>query len=254
MVEANGHCVLVDCGISYRQLGQRMHAVGLAPGQIEAVLVSHEHSDHVQGLDVFLSRHPVPVLATRGTAGALRRVAVAEPLVSGHAVKLGSLGVLPVATSHDAREPVGFVLEHGGRRVGLVTDTGVITELVVERLAGCHALLLEANHDVDMLRIGSYPWPLKQRILSRTGHLANAQMRVALERVIHSDLEVIVAMHLSRENNSPVLVRRELEAVVAGSTVRLEVAEQDQPLQLTIAGVARRQTQPSLFGDGEGRG
>jgi phosphoribosyl 1,2-cyclic phosphodiesterase len=254
VVEANGHCVLVDCGISYRQLGQRMRAVGLEPGRIEAVLVSHEHSDHVQGLEVFLGRHPVPVLTTAGTAAALRGVAAAEPLTSGREWRIGGLSVLPVATSHDAREPIGFVLEHGGTRVGLVTDTGVITELLVERLAGCHALLLEANHDVDMLRIGPYPWPLKQRILSRTGHLANAQARAALERVVHDGLEVIVAMHLSRENNSPVLVRREIEAVLAGSRVRLEVAAQDEPLQVALAGTARPLTQPSLFGDGDRAG
>lgn len=250
VVEANGHCILIDCGISYRQLGMRLKQVGVAVTQIEAVLLTHEHSDHVCGLDVFLGRHRVPVLATRGTAAALGGLDVDDTLVSGREQRLGALSLLPVATCHDAREPVGFVLEHGGVRVGLVTDTGVITELLLERLAGCSALLLEANHDLDMLRIGPYPWPLKQRIMSRSGHLANTQTRAALERLAHGALYSFVAMHLSRENNSPALVRREIEAAVTGSPVKVEVADQDQPLQLTLGNSLREPRQVSLFGDG----
>jgi phosphoribosyl 1,2-cyclic phosphodiesterase len=145
--------------------------------------------------------------------------------------------VLPVATSHDAAEPVAFVFSCRGTKLGHVTDTGVITELLAERLAGCHALLLESNHDVEMLHLGSYPWPLKQRILSRHGHLSNEQARSALERLVHGRLEVVVGMHVSQENNTTLMVRRELERVLAGSGVRSEVASQAVPLEIAVAGV-----------------
>ncbi len=231
VVEADGTCLLLDCGISCRQLVTRMQALGIDPGRIDAVLLTHEHDDHVKGLEVFLRRHPVPVLATAGTVqGMAAPPAGAEALTPGREVRLWALTVLPVPTSHDAREPVGFVLENDGYRVGYVTDTGVVTQLLVERLAGCHALLLECNHDRDMLRVGPYPWPLKQRIASRTGHLSNEQSCGALERLVHSGLEVVVGMHLSQTNNSPHLVTRELAAVLSGSGVRLAVASQHAAL------------------------
>lgn len=231
VVEAGGTCLLVDCGISCRQLVTRMEALGIDPGRIEAVLLTHEHDDHVKGLEVFLRRHPVPVLATPGTVkGMAAPPPGAGALASGREVRLGTITVLPVPTSHDAREPVGFVLESAGHRVGFVTDTGVVTQLLAERLAGCHALLLECNHDRDMLRVGPYPWPLKQRIASRTGHLSNEQSCGALERLVHSGLEVVVGMHLSQTNNNPGLVARELAAVLAGSGVRLAVASQHSAL------------------------
>lgn len=231
VLEAGDACVLIDCGISYRQLGSRMKALGMAPGQIQAVLLTHEHDDHVRGLEVFLRHHRVPVLATAGTVEAMPcPPGDAQPLTSGREVRLGSLKVLPVETSHDAREPVGFVVEDRGQRVGMVTDTGVLTELLVERLSGCHALLLECNHDRDLLRYGPYPWPLKQRIASHTGHLSNEQTSTALERLAHSGLELVVGMHLSQTNNRPELVERELSAVLAGSGVRLEISSQHWPL------------------------
>jgi phosphoribosyl 1,2-cyclic phosphodiesterase len=247
LVEANGNCVLIDCGVSYRQLTLRMRRLGLEPARIGAVFLSHEHCDHVQGLEVFRARHRVPVLATAGTAEGLGRLPLDGVLASGKEERVGPLTIVPVATSHDAREPVGFVLEHCSTRVGLVTDTGVVTALLLERLAGCSALLLEANHDLDMLRIGSYPWPLKQRISSSSGHLANAQTRVAIEQLLHDRLEAVVAMHLSQENNTPLLVRREVESLLAGSRVRLEIADQSEPMQLELGGGPREPRQASLF-------
>ena len=236
VVEADGVCVLIDCGISYRQLAARMKPLGLDPGRIEAVLLTHEHDDHVKGLEVFLRRHAVPVLATAGTLEAIPvRPPSARPLASGREARLGGLSVVPVQTCHDAREPVGFVLESERTRVGLVTDTGVFTGLLAERLSECHAVLLECNHDRDLLRVGPYPWPLKQRIASRTGHLSNDQACAALERLVHSGLEVVVGIHLSQINNRPEMVRRDLSVVLAGSRVRLEVASQHTPLVIETA-------------------
>jgi phosphoribosyl 1,2-cyclic phosphodiesterase len=239
VVEAGGTLLLVDCGISYRRLVQRMQPFGLHPGDLDAVLLTHEHIDHVSGLPVLLKRHTLPVLATAGTRERLGAgVAVAVELESGRELPVESLTVLPVATSHDAAEPVAFVLTNGSAKLGHVTDTGTVTELLAERLAGCHGLLLESNHDVEMLHLGSYPWPLKQRILSRHGHLSNEQARSALERLLHGRLEVVVGMHVSQENNTPNLVRRELERVLAGSGVRAEVASQSEPMEIVVTGAA----------------
>jgi phosphoribosyl 1,2-cyclic phosphodiesterase len=234
VVEAAGTMVLVDCGLSLRTLQRRMLAVGVRPEQLDALLLTHEHSDHVRGLELLVRRFPLPVLATEGTATAIGVAGVAGKLMSGRVVRVGALAVLPVATSHDAREPVGFVIDDGSTRIAVVTDTGVATKLLVERLAGCHGLFLECNHDPDMLRLGPYPWPLKQRIASRTGHLSNEQTRDALEVLAHGDLEVVVGMHLSRENNLPALACRELARPLAGSGVRVAVADQDETLVVEV--------------------
>ena len=237
LLEANGTRLLVDCGLSTRQILHRMELSGTVPHALDAVLVTHEHSDHVRGLEVFCRRYPAPLLATCGTAAGLPAGVVPEDLIaSGREVRFGGLTVTPVATSHDAREPVGFVFDDGTCRVGLVTDTGCVTELLVERLAECHGLLLETNHDAEMLRYGSYPWYLKQRIASRTGHLSNEQCRDALERVAHPGLEVVVGMHLSQENNRPEVAARELRRVLEGSGIRVEVARQDAPVVVEVAG------------------
>lgn len=236
VVEADGTAILIDCGVSCRQIETRLRAAGVDIGRLTAVLLTHEHSDHVQGLEVFLRRHPLPVAATDGTAKALNgALPDVEVLGSGREVRFGPLSALPFAVSHDAREPVGFVVEHAGRRVGLFTDSGVATALAVERLSGCEVLLLESNHDLDMLHLGPYPWALKQRIASRTGHLSNEQARRLLDRLVHSRLQLVVGMHLSRQNNLPELVRRELGQVLDGSSTRLALARQDEPLSFDLA-------------------
>ena len=235
VVEANGTRVLVDCGISHRQLDRRLQDVGLNVAMLDAVVISHEHDDHVRGLEVLLRHHRVPVLATEGTAGALRgTLGVEATLRGGCPLSVGGLEILPVTTSHDAREPVGFVFVHRGVRVALVTDTGTVTEALVEQLIACHGLLLEANHDPDLLRYGPYPWALKQRIASNTGHLSNAQAQAAIERVAHDGLELVVAMHLSQENNRPELAGQELARPLAGSRVCVEVARRDRPVVVGV--------------------
>jgi len=235
VVQAGGTSVLIDCGLSQRALAKRMVAAGLDPDGLDAVLLTHEHGDHVRGVEMLVRRLGLPVLATAGTVAALDAAAMVEgSLVSGRPVRIGGVTAVPVATSHDAAEPVGFVLDDGSASVGVVTDTGVATHLLLDRLAGCHALLIECNHDPDMLRLGPYPWPLKQRIASRTGHLSNAQSRDAIEVLAHDGLEVVVGMHLSRENNVPELVRRELARPLAGSGIRVAVANQDQPMVIEV--------------------
>jgi phosphoribosyl 1,2-cyclic phosphodiesterase len=249
VVEIDGTRVLVDCGISLRQLEKRLREVGLDVDGLDAVIVSHEHDDHIRGLEVLLRRHPLPVLASEGTAGALRRVpAVEGSMRAGRAMRIGGLEILPVATSHDAREPVGFVFSHRGTRVALVTDTGTVTEPLAEQLVACNGLLLEANHDADLLRYGPYPWALKRRIASNTGHLSNGQARAALERLAHDGLELVVAMHLSQENNRPDLAGQEMARPLAGSHVRVEVARRDHPIVVEVGQALAGVGQLPLFG------
>jgi len=248
VVEGGGTRVLVDCGVSRRQLEQRLAMVSLRLADIDAIVITHEHVDHVAGLRAVLHRHRVPVLASSGTVEALgSHLSAVTTLSSGRGVTIGEVRLLPVATSHDAREPIGLVIEHGGCRAGVVTDTGVATELIAERLVGCHALLIESNHDVDMLRWGPYPWPLKQRIASRTGHLSNLQALELIERVAHSGLEVVAGMHLSRENNRPELAAREIGRPLTGSAVRVVTAEQDRPVVVEVNGPRSRRGQLELF-------
>jgi len=248
VVEGGGSRLLIDCGLTVRQLDTRMRAAGIEIGSVDAVCVSHEHVDHVRGLPVLLRRHRTPLFATEGTLVSIRdRLAATGRLEAERELCVGGLTVLPVATSHDAAEPVGFVVADGATRVALVTDTGDVTPALLERLSGCHALFLEANHDPDMLRIGPYPWHLKQRIASSTGHLSNLQTRNALERLVHSRLEVVVGMHLSRENNAPELALAELARVLGGSDVHVAVADQQRPLVVEVGEEPRREGQLGLF-------
>jgi phosphoribosyl 1,2-cyclic phosphodiesterase len=249
VVESGASRVALDCGISLRQLDRRLRAAGAEGDGLDALLVSHEHIDHVRGVPTLLRRRPTAAFATPGTAaGLVERVTGIEPLVPDREMTCGALAVTAVSTSHDAADPVAFVVREGACRVAVVTDTGMIDDALLERLAGCHGLLLECNHDSDMLRIGPYPWPLKQRIASHLGHLSNEQSRGAIERLAHGRLEVVVGMHLSRENNTPELALRELRRCLAGSPVHVAVADQDRPLVVEVCGPEPRRGQLGLFG------
>lgn len=219
MVRSEETSLLLDAGVSALQIRRRLECFGRSADQLTAALLTHEHSDHVRGLEVLARRHRLAVWATPGTWTAISvRSEGGGELVSGRTVRFGSMTVTPVATSHDAREPVALVVDDGSCRLGLCTDTGTFTHLLEQRLAGCDLLLLEANHDVDLLHHGPYPWPLKQRILSRLGHLGNHQTAEALERLRSPELRAVVGLHLSAENNQPELVLEALHHGVGGAT------------------------------------
>lgn len=233
-VRAGETTVLVDAGVSALQIRKRLAAFGVDETELDAVLVSHEHSDHCRGLEVLLRRREVPVWASAGTWGAVRfRSRAGGELGSGRDTRVGSLVVRSVATSHDAAEPLAFVFEDGRHRVAVCTDTGIVTPLLGERLADLDVLLLEANHDADMLRHGPYPWPLKQRIASRLGHLGNHQTAAALDRLVHPGLAAVVGLHLSGENNCPELVRQTLRAAVP-ERVRVDAVPRDGMLRVRL--------------------
>ena len=210
--------LLVDAGISALQVRRRLEVFARRIEDVTAVLLTHEHSDHVRGVEVLARRHRLPVWATAGTWSALStRSEGGGELATGRTTAFGAIRVTPVSTSHDALEPVAMVFDDGRHRVALCTDTGTFTALLEHRLAGCDLLLLEANHDADLLRAGPYPWELKQRILSRHGHLGNHQAAEAVERLGSAALRAVVGLHLSAENNQPEMVLEALHEGVGGA-------------------------------------
>lgn len=236
VVESGGRRLLVDAGFSCRELERRMAALGIAPETISAVVLTHEHGDHVRGADRFVRRWHVPVYATQGTLdvtalGAEAR-REARPLASGRPAEVAGFLVEPFAVSHDAAEPVGFTFEDSdGRRVGLAADLGTRSRLAWARLAELDCLVIEANHDLGMLRDGPYPWVLKQRIAGSHGHLSNHDAAQGLPELVCDRLRWVVLYHLSQTNNSPALAAAEVADALAaeGSAAEVEVTEQGRP-------------------------
>jgi phosphoribosyl 1,2-cyclic phosphodiesterase len=222
--------VLVDCGLPPRQLAARLAARGLLVADIDAVFVTHEHSDHVGGVLALQRRHGMAVWASAGTwAHATAKVQPAPTCRiarDSEAIVVGAITLQPFAVPHDAAEPLQLTCTDGRHRLGIVTDIGEPTDTVAQALQGCDALLLETNHDPDMLATGAYPAWLKRRIAGRRGHLANGQSATLLDACRHDGLRHVVAAHLSRQNNHPELALAALHgALGAVSTTRLSVAD-----------------------------
>ncbi len=228
--------VLIDCGFSAREVARRMTLAGLDANSVSAILLTHEHSDHLRGVEVFARRHGCAVHATRGTrmvAGLDNIDSEVCALIAGEEVRVGSLTVLPFRTSHDAADPVGFrVQAENGERFGLATDTGVLTPESAEALADVDVLGIESNHDLGMLECGPYPSFLKRRIRSAQGHLSNPDAADALEALASTRLRRVFALHRSDTNNTPSLAKRALTArlEVIGLRVPVSVAPQHEPL------------------------
>ena len=228
--------LLVDAGLSARELTLRLAEVGVAPGQLSAIILSHEHHDHARGLERFSVKHRVPVFTTPETLAALnlapRHLHAWHAFASGVPFEAEGVMVDPFAVPHDAVDPVGFVLESEGVRVGIATDLGHATTLVVERLSGCHVLVVEANHDDDMLVRGPYPWALKQRIGGRLGHLSNEEASTLLTAIVDDDCQAVILAHLSESNNTAALARKAVAAALARagrSRYAMRVAERRAP-------------------------
>lgn len=220
--------VLIDAGISGRKIENGLHSIGFKTEEMEGILVTHEHSDHVAGLGVLARRYGLPIYGTKGTLEAIERSTtvgeidsslyrVIQPDVEIH---IGDLDILPVRISHDAADPVAYIIQSGGRKVGVITDLGTYDDYLIERMQGLDILLIEANHDVHMLEVGGYPYYLKQRILSDRGHLSNELSGQLLCEVLHDKMNRIILGHLSRENNY---------AELAYETVRQEIHLGDNP-------------------------
>jgi len=229
IVEAGGTRVLVDCGFGPRELSRRLARLGVTPESIHALLVTHEHHDHVAGVARCAARFGWVVHASYGTAAAarqLREIAV-QRFDSHHRFAIGDLEIQPFPVPHDAHEPTQFVFSDGARRLGVLTDSGTVTPHIVAMLRECTALVLECNHDAGMLAAGRYPPPLKQRIASAWGHLDNGQAAELLRTVAGAGLRHVVAAHLSEENNTPALARAALAAALGCSADWIGVADQN---------------------------
>jgi phosphoribosyl 1,2-cyclic phosphodiesterase len=197
--------ILIDAGMSGSEVERRLCSRDFDPETLDAVIVSHEHADHTQGVGVLSRRFRLPVYiseltlqATNGRMGPLKEV---RYFCRGAAFKIGSFRIRPFAVSHDAADPVGFTIDNNGTKIGIATDLGAATQLVRHHLQGCRLLVLEANHDLRMLEEGPYPWELKQRIRSRLGHLSNEASRNLLETVSSPELQHVILAHLSETNN-----------------------------------------------------
>ncbi len=235
-VSAGETAVLIDCGLSAKQTLLRLERRGLSASKIKAIVITHEHGDHLRGVRVLAKRLGVPALATGRTwaAGTDTRGTRHQAMEAGREFQVDGLSIHPFTISHDAVDPVGLVISAGTSRLGLATDLGVATKLVRARLAGCQGLILEHNHDLEMLGKGPYPQWLKQRVRSREGHLSNEQGAQLLAELHHAQLRQVVLAHLSETNNTPELARQAAGRVLLelGSQARLSVAGQYEPSQV----------------------
>lgn len=228
--------ILVDAGLSARDLLARLAGVGVGPRQLTAILLSHEHHDHARGLERFAVKHGVPVFTAPETLAALnlapRHLGAWHPFEPGVPFDAYGVKVDPFTIPHDAVNPVGFVLEADGVRVGICVDLGHATTLVIERLRGCHVFVVEANHDDGMLARGPYPWSLKQRIGGRLGHLSNDEAAALLVAAADANCQAVILAHLSESNNTAALARQAVASALAAagrSRYAMRVAERRAP-------------------------
>lgn len=221
LVESANSCLLIDCGFSIAELTRRMERQDRHPDQLSAILVSHEHSDHIRGVFPLARRYALPIYLTAGTLSkgnssstkGLSKVRL-ECIDTHRDFQIDDIEVSPVAVPHDAREPVQFVFRCEGKSLGVLTDLGSVTSHVVDSYRHCDGLLVEANHDSDMLASGSYPYPLKQRVGGDWGHLNNHQTAALIGSIGTKQLQGIVIGHMSEQNNSLEKVKQEMEPLL----------------------------------------
>jgi phosphoribosyl 1,2-cyclic phosphodiesterase len=240
-VEAGASKVLIDAGLSATELLRRLASIGVSGNELDAILISHEHTDHIRGAGTLARKLKIPLLVNYPTCHASNvyngRTEIIE-FESGYPFTFNDLLIDPFAITHDASDPVGFLIECGEGKIGIATDLGIATRLVKEKLKGCRALVLEFNHDEELLVNGPYPWPLKQRIKSRHGHLSNSESAELLDYVLHSQLEGVFLAHLSEVNNDPEIALNAARNTVTSRNIcapRLVVGTQHQTSEvLTI--------------------
>ncbi len=225
--------VLLDCGFSLSETVSRLARLGLLAEQLDGIVVTHEHSDHISGVARLARKFDLPVWLTHGTLraqnAAFGELSVTE--INPHAAfAIGDVEVQPYPVPHDAAEPVQYVFSDGACRLGVLTDTGSATPHIEATLSGCHALVLECNHDVQMLADGDYPYSLKKRVGGRYGHLNNDDAAALLGRLDNSRLQHIVAAHLSQKNNVAELAVEALSRVSGFGPDQIAVATQDDGL------------------------
>ena len=238
--------ILIDAGISRKRIVTGLERKGLSLDDIKAIFITHEHSDHISGLGPVLRKNPIPVYATADTVSAIWEKTnmnnispeLFHSIRPEEEIEAGEMLVRPFSISHDAVDPVCYTVEKQGKRAAVATDMGCFDDTIIRVLGQCDSVLIEANHDINMLQVGPYPYSLKMRIVVKKGHLSNTSCADLIKEILHKDLKHLVLGHLSRENNFPQLAYRtvldELEKTETWGTLdtRLMVASRDEPTEL----------------------
>jgi phosphoribosyl 1,2-cyclic phosphodiesterase len=246
MVASSSTRILVDAGISCRETFKRLKALGEDPHQLSAILITHEHSDHIYGLFTLAKKLAIPIFMTGATHNAWRRavrdekgefpeICKLEVFSAGRNFQVGDITVMPFTIPHDAADPVGFTFRAEGVRMAFATDLGYLPPNVCDHLRGCDVLIMESNHDLEMLRVGPYPWSVKQRVMSRVGHLSNDALADFFSSDYDGGAAYIVLAHLSEQNNHPELARGAAERALGSRRTllrnRVLLASQAEPMQ-----------------------
>lgn len=232
LIETDGTAILVDCGFSMRETERRLQRLSREIGQISAILVTHEHGDHVRGVASLAKKYDIPVWSSRGTA----KAAKLEDLKQWNCIDIhqqfdiDAIQIQPIPVPHDAKEPCQFIFSDGDWRLGVLTDTGSITPYIEEQYSACDAFILEANHDEEMLANGSYPTSLKHRVAGNYGHLNNGQAKDLLNAIDISKLQYLVASHISDKNNTVALARNKMSEAIDADASWIDIASQDEGL------------------------
>jgi phosphoribosyl 1,2-cyclic phosphodiesterase len=232
--------LLIDAGFSKRETYARLDAVGERTNSFDAIIISHEHSDHIRGLEALALDSKAPIYINAATREMIpwgRRVQAFEIFSAGETFTVGDIEIKPFTIPHDAADPVAFRIDTQGIRIGVVTDLGCIPELVKRHIRGCHCLIFESNHDLEMLKVGPYPWHVKQRVMSRQGHLSNLATAEFLRDDFDGAAQVLVLAHLSENNNHPEIARMTAEEALNARTSRqngleLHLASQTAPTRV----------------------
>ena len=246
LLDANGVCILIDAGKNAKALCAAIRATGHEPEEISAVFVTHEHSDHIKALPVFLKKHPIPVHLPLACAYKLEGEPSATPHLLPHppihTEEIGGIRISSFPTPHDSRGSVGYRIEipteNGIFRIGYATDIGHVTDTVEENLMGCDAVVLESNHDPEMLMDGPYPYDLKLRIASKRGHLCNADSACLASRLCENGTKTIMLAHLSQENNTPDTAYSEYLGQLASDEIHIHVAAPDTVVEMKLEDIA----------------
>ena len=238
--------ILIDAGISMKRIREGLEAQKLSLEGVQAIFITHEHTDHISGLGPVLRKVPIPVYATAETISAIWKKGnmngvsqeLFHPVEPERYISLRDMDVMPISISHDAANPVCYTVQSQGKKIGVATDMGCYTEEIVGHLRNCDSLLLEANHDINLLQVGSYPYSLKMRILGERGHLSNDASARLIQEILHPGLQHVVLGHLSQENNFPELAYQTVSYELENNPVwnkldtELLVANRHEPTRL----------------------
>jgi phosphoribosyl 1,2-cyclic phosphodiesterase len=238
-VETDHSRVMIDAGLSCRELLRRLDHIGVDGSRLDALFITHEHADHIRGAGPLARRFDIPLYATASTlkkaAKTLGNLSTPVVIQTGQTLTINDLFIETFTKCHDAADPIGVVMAYNGTRLGLLTDVGRPTALVMDRLQGCHGLIIEFNHDEQMLEEGPYPLELKRRIRGADGHLSNHQAGEVLEGLLHDELKLVVLAHMSDSNNYPHKAVEQANATLRKNGrkgIKVLVSHQDQPLPM----------------------